>query len=108
MKFALEIGEVEKHLLEYERDRLSGFWVIRIDGEEVKKSKKILFNPKQEVHTFDVGNSERLHVRIEIERGIWGNEKKRVFVNGRLVKLHQGADDPGSAQSEAVDTTTGN
>ena len=87
MKFAIEIGEVEKHVLEYERNDVTGYWQIRIDGQEVKQNKQILFNPRKQVHEFDVGNLERLSVRIEIERSLWGREMKRVFVNGRLAKL---------------------
>ena len=91
MKFAIEVGEVEKHLIEYERNTVSGYWKIRIDGQEVHKCNQILFNPRHQVHEFDVGTNERLHVRIEIERSIWGNEKKKVYVNGRLVQFKKGA-----------------
>lgn len=95
MKFAIEIGEVERHLLEYERNDVTGYWQIRIDGQEVKQNKQILFNPRKQVHEFDVGNLERLSVRIEIERSLWGKEKKRVFVNGRLAKLFKDKSDEG-------------
>ena len=107
MKFAIEVGELEKHLLEYERNDVTGYWQIRINGQEVKQNKQILFNPRKQVHEFELGTAEHLKVRIEIERSLWGKEKKRVFVNGRLAKLFRDESSDGvsslSAYSQSSD-----
>ena len=90
MKYALEIGEIEKHLLEYQSDEFWGRTVIKVDNEEIRRSKR-WFTPRCERHNLEVGKMEPIHVRIEKERRFPFGHRSRVFVNDRLVKCFEGA-----------------
>ena len=45
MKFKLEVGEVEKHLIEFNFSQLSGNLEIRVDDKPVVQSKRLLNEP---------------------------------------------------------------
>lgn len=89
MKFFLIIGELEKHIVEYESDSFTGSFEVKVDHVEVKKYRGWFINP----HTccdLDVGRDEKLNVRFEIERKLFSGEKTRVYVNGRLLRCYTG------------------
>jgi hypothetical protein len=89
MKFALEVGDTEKHLLEYDGDGFSGSYVIRVDEREVRKASRFFFKPLHETHDLDIGKDERLDVKIETLRNTLLGEKTCVYVNGRLMKRYE-------------------
>jgi hypothetical protein len=86
MKYALEVGgDTEKHLLEYQFDEFWGKTVIKIDNEEISRSKR-WFSPSNQQHELDLGKNENIRVRIEREPKFPFGERSRVFVNERLVR----------------------
>jgi hypothetical protein len=90
VKFAIEIGETEKHRLEYHFNQLLGSLVIKVNEKPIKKSLRLVNEPVLEIHAFVVGNQEKSDVRIEKERKPLLGCKNRLYVNNRLVKVFSG------------------
>lgn len=90
MKFSIEIGQVEKHTVEYEFNQLLGVLTIKVNDKPVKKHMRLFDEPVKELHVFVVGTEEILSVKIEKERKLLFGQKNRVFVNDRLVKYCEG------------------
>ncbi len=90
MKFCLEVGEVEKHLVEFEFNQLLGQLVIKVNKREVKRNVRLFNEPVREDHVLQVGDGERVSVRIEKERRQLFGNKCRVFLNDRLYRLYEG------------------
>jgi hypothetical protein len=90
VKFAIEIGENEKHRLEYNFNQLLGSLVIKINERPVKKVVRLVNEPVIEVHVFVIGKHERSEVRIEKERKPLLGHKNRLYVNNRLLKVFEG------------------
>jgi len=90
VKFAIEIGDTEKHRLEYHFNQLLGSLVIKVNERPVKKALRLVNEPLLEVHDFVVGDQEKSSVRIEKERMPLVGCRNRLFVNNRLVKVFSG------------------
>jgi len=90
MRFCLEVGEVERHLIEFDSNHLLGRLQIKVNKKEVKRSAHLFNEPLNETHSFNVGETERLVVRIEKERKMLFGNKCRVFLNDRLYKCYEG------------------
>jgi hypothetical protein len=90
MKFALEVGELEKHLIEFDFNQLLGELRIRVNKQEVTHNVRLFDEPLAETHTLNVGQREDLVVRIEKERKLLFGQKCRVFLNDRLYKYYEG------------------
>jgi hypothetical protein len=90
MKFSLEIGEAEKHTVQYEFNQLLGVLTIKVNDKPVKKHVRLFDEPIKELHVFVVGTAEKMAVKIEKERKLLFGQKNRVFVNDRLVKYCEG------------------
>ena len=90
MKFALEIGETERHLIEFTFNQLLGNTVIRVDSLEIKNQRRWFSEPVRESHQVHVGINEKWEVRIEKQRKPLLGGRFAVFVNDRLVDVHQG------------------
>jgi hypothetical protein len=90
VKFAIEIGDTEKHRLEYNFNQLMGSLVIKVNDKPVKESVRLINEPVLEIHAFVVGNHEKSSVRIEKERKQLLGCKNRLYVNNRLVKVFKG------------------
>src|SRR3954451_12769986 len=90
VKFAIEIGETEKHRLEYEFNQLFGRTVIKVDEQLFTRSYRFVNEPVLEVHHFEVGYKEASVVRIEKERKPLMGHRNRLYVNNRLVKVFEG------------------
>jgi len=90
MKFCLEVGEVERNLIEYAFNQLLGQLCIRVNQQEVRNSVRLFDEPLTETHTLQVGKAERLTVRIEKERKLLFGQRCRVFLNNRLYKCYEG------------------
>ena len=90
MKFAIEIGETEKHRLEYHFNQLFGSLLIKINERPVKQSVRLVNEPVLEVHVFVVGKYEHSEIRIEKERKPLLGHKNRLYVNNRLLKDFEG------------------
>ena len=90
MTFKLEIGEIQKHLVEFKFDQLLGKCVIKVNQQEIMSYVRLFNEPLKETHTIQVSEVERLQVRIERERKLLFGQKCRVFVNDRLFKCFEG------------------
>jgi hypothetical protein len=90
VKFAIEIGDTEKHRLEYNFNQLLGSMVIKVNDLPIKRSVRLINEPVLEVHAFMVGNQEKSQIRIEKERKPLLGCKNRLYVNNRLVKVFSG------------------
>jgi hypothetical protein len=90
VKFVIEIGDAEKHRLEYNFNQLLGSLVIKVNEAPVKKSMRLINEPVLEVHAFVVGDHEKSNVRIEKERKQLVGGKHRLYINNRLVKVFSG------------------
>jgi hypothetical protein len=90
VKFAIEIGDAEKHRLEYNFNQLLGSLVIKVNEKAIKKSIRLVNEPLLEVYAFAVGDNEKSEVRIEKERKALLGCRNRLYVNNRLVKVFNG------------------
>jgi hypothetical protein len=90
MKFAIDIGETEKHRLEYNFNQLLGTLLVRVNEKPVKKSIRLMNEPVLEVHVFVVGEQEKSTVRIEKHRKPLLGHRNRLYVNNRLLRVFEG------------------
>lgn len=90
MKFILEIGETEKHVVEFSFNQLLGSLVIRVDNKTVVKSQRLFNEPVHEVYNLKVGQKETAAVRIEKQRKPLFGHRNRVFVDNRLAQVFNG------------------
>lgn len=87
MKFTLEIGEAEKHLVEFDFNQLAGQLLISVDKKPVVKSIRMFNEPLHEVFTFEIGNKEKASVRIEKKRKQLFGHRNVVYINNRLTRV---------------------
>jgi hypothetical protein len=90
MKFAIEVGETEKHRLEYNFNQFLGTLIVRVNEKPVKKSLRLINDPVCEVLVFEVGEREKSIVRIERERKPLFGHTGRLYVNNRLLRVFEG------------------
>ena len=90
MKFIVEVGEAEKHLLEFNFNQLLGNLLIRVDEKTVFQSTRVFNEPVSEVYHFVIGNAERLPVRIEKRRKPLLGHRNAVYVGNRLTRVIEG------------------
>ncbi len=90
MKFKVEIGEVEKHQIEFNHYHLMGFLTIKVDKQPVVRTTRLLNEPVREVYEFMVGQMEKSEVRIEKLRKHLFGTRNSVYVGNRLVRVFEG------------------
>ena len=90
MRFAIDIGEVEKHRVEFNFNQLLGSTVIKVNGQEVQRKVRLFSEPVHEQHQVEVGKTERHTVFIRKKRKLLFGQKFFVYVNQRLVKAFTG------------------
>ena len=90
MKFSIEIGNNEKHLIEFSFNQLFGKSSMRVDGQEVFRKARWFSEPLAERYDFEIGQFEPVRVRIEKERKLLFGSKYRVYIDDRLTRLYQG------------------
>ena len=90
MKFSIEVGEAEKHTIDFNFNQLLGKLVIQVNHQEFKRSLRLVDEPVRETHVIELGGVEDLTVRIEKERRQLVGSKCRVFLNDRLYKFYEG------------------
>ena len=90
MKFTIEVGETEKHTIDFNFNQLLGQLVIQVNRKEVKRNVRLIDEPVRETHLIELGGVEKLKVRIEKERRQLVGSKCRVFLNDRLYKFYEG------------------
>jgi len=84
MKSCIEVGEIEKHQIEYDFNQLLGRLIIRLDRKEIMRTIRLFNEPIQETHVVQVKETEQLAVPIEKERRQLFGQKCRVFLNERF------------------------
>ena len=90
MKFSLELGTHEKHLVEFNFNQLLGRAVLKVDGEVAFKKARWFSEPLADRYEFKVGQFEKVRLRIEKERKLLLGSKYRIFVDNRLTQFYQG------------------
>ena len=90
MKFTLEVGEVEKHTIDFSFNQLLGQLVIKVNKREVRRDSWLLDEPVRETHLVELGGDENITVRIEKERRQLVGNRCCVFLNDRLYKYYEG------------------
>ena len=88
MKFSIEVGEGEKHLIECDFNQLLGKALVCVDGREMFQKKHWFAEPV--VDSWDVEQVRNVRVRIEKERKLVFGSKYRIYVDDRLIQLYQG------------------
>jgi len=90
MKFKIEVGEVEKHLVEFNHNQLIGSLMIKVDSQTVYHNTRMLNEPVEEVYQFVVGQMEKTEVRIEKLRKQLFGHRNTVYVGKRLARVYDG------------------
>jgi len=87
MKFALEVGTTDRHLVEYKFNQLCGTLLIRVDEQPIFQSQRIFNEPVREVHQFVIDGAEKSEVRIEKLRKPLFGHRNTVYVNDRITRV---------------------
>jgi len=87
MKFALEVGTSERHLIEFNFNQLRGTLVIRVDERPIFQSTRIFNEPVHEVYHFVIDGREKSDVRIEKHRKPLFGHRNTVYVNDRITRV---------------------
>ncbi|HXR48204.1 MAG TPA: hypothetical protein VN784_12270 [Candidatus Limnocylindrales bacterium] len=90
MKFSFEVGDVEKHHVEFNFNQLCGTLLIRVDNKPVRRAVRLLNEPIHEVFDFMVGDAEQWPVRIEKRRKPLFGSRNVLYVNHRLARVFEG------------------
>ena len=90
MKIAIEVGETERHLVEFNYSQLAGSLVIKVDKQPICRSVRLLNEPVHEVFRFMVGQIVQTEVRIEKWRKQLFGYRNCVYVNDRLLQVYEG------------------
>ena len=92
MKFNFEIGEQEKHAVEFGHGKFSGHLNFMVDGKRVPTNHLPHFSARTEfVVNFLVGEREKHEVRVQIVRPLFLASLRRgwkynIFVDGKDFK----------------------
>jgi hypothetical protein len=87
MKFALEVGITERHLVEFNFNQLRGTLLIRVDNQPVFQSTRVFNEPVFEVYKFVIDGREKSEVLIEKRRKPLIGHNNMVYVNDRLTRV---------------------
>ncbi len=90
MKFAVEVGDIEKHLVEFNFNQLIGSLLIKVDQKPVVKATRLINEPVNEVFQFTVGRMVKSDIRIEKERKPLLGHRNRLYVDNRLLRVFEG------------------
>lgn len=90
MHFQFELGDTEKHTVEYEFNQWLGRLTIKVDHKLVQQSVRWFSEPKHQEFTLTIGIREKHTVRIEKHRKKLYGQINRVFINNRLTQLYSG------------------
>jgi hypothetical protein len=90
MKFAVEVGEREKHTIEFNFNQLLGRCVLTVDGRKVFARQRWFSEPVLDQYELEIGGRENVRLRIEKRRKPLVGSKYTVYVDDRLTQLHQG------------------
>ena len=86
MKFKIEVGETEKHVVEFNFSQLAGNLEILVDHKPIVQSTRPLNEPVREIYHLVVGDIEKTTVRIEKHRKPLFGHRGAVWINNRLAQ----------------------
>ena len=87
MKFNIEVGQSEKHLIDFTFNQLSGDLKIWVDENLVVQNQRLINEPVREIYDLVVGDREKVAVRIEKRRKPLFGHHRRVWVDNRLAQV---------------------
>jgi hypothetical protein len=87
MKFSLEVGHTDRHLVEFNFNQLLGTLMIRVDDRPVFQSQRVFNEPVHEVYRFVIDGAEKSDVRIEKRRKQLFGHRNTVYVNDRITRV---------------------
>jgi hypothetical protein len=87
MRFSLEVGHTDRHLVEFNFNQLYGTLVIRVDDRPIFQSRRIFNEPVHEVYQFVIQGAEKSEVRIEQRRKPLFGHRNTVYVNDRITRV---------------------
>lgn len=90
MRFTIQVGELERHEVEFDFNQLLGRTIIRANGRELKRSVRLFSEPVFERHLVDFGEREQIHLKIEKSRKKLLASRYAVYVNNRLAHCCSG------------------
>jgi hypothetical protein len=90
MKFTLEVGSTERHVIEFSFNQLFGTSLLKVDGREVFRKKRWFSEPIADNYELEIGGDEQIRLRIEKQRKHLVSSKYKIYVDNRLTKLYQG------------------
>jgi hypothetical protein len=90
MKFTVEVGQLEKHLVEYQFNQLFGSLLIQVDNKPVYRATRLFNEPVRETYHLKVGEAERATIRIEKQRKQLFGHRNCVYVDNRLARIYEG------------------
>ena len=94
MRFSFEVGEKERHRVDFSFNQFWGNLNISVDGVAVQRDFRLLSLQLVKRYEFTVGQQELHQIAIEKERKLLfaglRKQKYRVFVDGQLTEEHEG------------------
>jgi hypothetical protein len=87
MKFSLEVGHTDRHLVEFNFNQLLGTLVICVDERPVFQSRRVFNEPVHETYRFVIDGAEKSDVRIEKRRKPLLGHRNTVYVNDRITRV---------------------
>jgi len=87
MRFSLEVGQTDRHLVEFNFNQLCGTLVIRVDDRPIFQSTRIFNEPVNEIYQFVIQGVEKSEVRIEKRRKPLFGHRNTVYVNDRITRV---------------------
>jgi hypothetical protein len=88
MHFQIEVGDKEKHEIQFHYNQIMGILKIKVDGKVIRRDLRFLSFTVLKVYSFTVGEKEKLFVKIEKERRLFLSflfpQRYRVIVDGKL------------------------
>lgn len=90
MRFTVEIGQIERHVVEFNFNQLLGSLLIQVDNKPIHRMRRLFNEPIHETYHFKVGDAERTEVRIEKQRKQLFGHRNCVYVGNRLTRIFEG------------------
>ena len=87
MKFNIEVGQTERHVVEFTFGQLTGDLRICVDDKLVVQNQRLINEPVREIYDLLVGDREKVAVRIEKRRKPLFGHHRRVWVDNRLAQV---------------------
>ena len=87
MRFSLEVGQADRHLVEFNFNQLLGTLMIRVDDRPIFQSRRVFNEPVHEIYHFVIDGAEKADVRIEKRRKLLFGHRNTVYVNNRITRV---------------------